>query len=60
MAKPNCHKVGWHIIRDVIVADSAKDESQLVKVSDKLNKAVANREESQKHLSEDHDWLLVK
>ena len=58
VAKPNCHKVGWHIITDVIVTDSTKVESQLVTVSDKLKKAVANREESQKHISEDRDWLI--
>ena len=32
----------------------------MVKVSNQLNEAVANREESQDHLKEDRDWLKTK
>ena len=58
-AKPTS-KQGNHKLTDLIVADSAKSESQLVKVSKQLNEAVANREASQEHLAEDRDWLKPK
>lgn len=59
VAKPNCHK-GNHTLTNLVVADSLKVESQLVEVSNQLNEAVANREESQGHLKADCDWLRAK
>ena len=59
LAKPTCKQAN-HKLTDLIVADSAKSESQLVKVSNQLNEAVVNRVESQEHLTEDRDWLKAK
>ena len=58
LAKPICQQQD-HKLTD-FVADASKVESQLVKVSNTLNEAVANREESQDHLTEDRDWLKAK
>ena len=42
------------------MTDASKGELQLVKVSNQLNEAVANREASQEHLTVDRDWLKAK
>ena len=44
----------------MVAAKSTKVKSQLLEVSNQLSKAVANREESQGHLTEDRDWLRSK
>ena len=42
------------------MADSTKVKSQLTQGFNQLNEAIANREESQEHLTEDRDWLRSK
>ena len=59
VAKTVCQQ-GNHTITNLVVADSTKVKSQLTQVSNHLNEAVANREESLDHLTEDRDWLIAK
>ena len=42
------------------MADSTQVKSQLTQGFNQLNEAIANREESQEHLTEDRDWLRSK
>ena len=42
------------------MADSTQVKSQLTQGFNQLNEAIANREDSQEHLTEDRDWLRSK